>query len=122
MSKLETAKDIIRRNIDDGKYGIFNCRNIAGDPMTTIHKEDGLQIDICFRYEYFEVFGLSDDEFSRLVEYYTELCIAQIRFEKVISNLKSKYEEAQGLSYVINPLAWALYQVWKEVNDECDYE
>ena len=60
MSKLEKAKEIIKENIEDGNCGIFDSRNWAGDPMDTIYDEDGLTIDICYNYEYFEVFGLSD--------------------------------------------------------------
>lgn len=36
--------------------------------------------------------------------------------EKAIERLKTEYERAKSLSYVINPLAYALYQVWKEAD------
>ena len=70
MNKLEKAKEIIAENIDDGRCGIYNTRNIVGDTMTNLYKEDGLTIDICYGYEYFEVFGLTDDEFEELEKYY----------------------------------------------------
>jgi len=41
--------------------------------MTCIYYEDGLQVDICYRYEYFEVFGLSDEEFEALKKYYNRI-------------------------------------------------
>lgn len=41
--------------------------------------------------------------------------------EKVVKLLEAKYEQAQKIEYVQNPLAWALYQVWKEV-DSMKYE
>ena len=36
--------------------------------------------------------------------------------EKAIEKLKTEYERAKSLSYVVNPLAYALYQVWKEAD------
>lgn len=73
MTKLEKAKKVIKDNIKDAKCGIFDSRNLAGDPMTCIYYEDGLQVDICYRYEYFEVFGLSDEEFETLEKYYDRI-------------------------------------------------
>lgn len=71
--KLEIAKKVIKENYSYAECGIFDCENIVGDSMTTIYDEDGLQIDICYRYFYFEVFGLTDNEFAELEEYYEEL-------------------------------------------------
>ena len=46
--------------------GIFDSRNTAGDPMTTIYDEpaDGVVVDACYKYDYIEIFGLTDDEFT----------------------------------------------------------
>ena len=74
MNKLEKAKEVIKEHIKDATYGIFDCRNIAGDHMTNIYSENGLDIDICYGYAYFEVFGLTDDEFAQLETYYNECC------------------------------------------------
>ena len=71
--KLEIAKKVIKENYKDADCGIFDCRNLAGDSMTTIYDEDGLQIDICYGYSYFEVFGLTNKEFQELEKYYEEL-------------------------------------------------
>lgn len=73
MSNLEKAKTIIKENFEAGDCGLFNTRNIAGDNMTTIYKEGGLQIDICYYWSYFEVFGLSASEFYELINYYNHL-------------------------------------------------
>ena len=73
MSNLEKAKAIIKENFEDADCGIFDNRNWTGDPMEMLYKGDGLRIDICMRYSYFEVFGLSEDEFEKLEEYYHEL-------------------------------------------------
>lgn len=73
MNKLEKAKEIIKNNYNSANCGIYNTRNIVGDLMYTIYDEDGLTIDICYSYSYFEVFGLTDKEFKELEEYYCAL-------------------------------------------------
>ena len=70
MNKLEIAKKIITENIDEARCGIFDTRNIIGDDMYTIYDSDDLTIDICYRYAYFEVFGLTDNDFAELEKYY----------------------------------------------------
>jgi hypothetical protein len=37
--------------------------------------------------------------------------------EKAIEMLRKEYERAQNMECVINPLAWALYQVWKKADE-----
>lgn len=73
MSNLEKAKEIVKENFDDAWSGLFNTRNVVGDAMTNIYDENGLIVDICYEYMYFEVFGLSDDEFAELLKYYNSL-------------------------------------------------
>lgn len=73
MSRLETAKKIIREHIDTFRLGIFDTRNILGDFMRTIFNEDGLTIDVCDDWGYFEVFGLTDEEFLELKKFYESL-------------------------------------------------
>ena len=36
--------------------------------------------------------------------------------EEAIKLLNWYYERAKNMEYVQNPLAWALYQVWKEAD------
>lgn len=73
MTKLERAKTIIKDNIEDASLGLFNCGNLAGDEMVCLNNDVDLIVNICYDYEYFEVFGLSDSEFEELEEYYDEL-------------------------------------------------
>lgn len=68
--KLEKAKRVIDIYYNAAKRGIFTCKGWSGDDMDTIYSSDEITIDICYRYEYFEVFGLSRDEFEELKEYY----------------------------------------------------
>lgn len=72
MNKLEKAKQIIEEYYDEARCGLYDCRNIVGDRMDTIYEDDELQIDICYYWSYFEVFGLSDDDFKELKKFYGE--------------------------------------------------
>ena len=73
MNKLEKAKEIIKEHYEQADCGLYDNRNTMGDPMTTIYDEDELTIDICYYYAYFEVFGLSDEEFEELEVFYNSL-------------------------------------------------
>lgn len=77
MDRLEKAKEIIKENFSLYDCGLFNTRNLVGDPMSTIYDEDGLTIDVCYRYSYFEVFGLTDEEFEELKKFYVYLRYSQ---------------------------------------------
>jgi hypothetical protein len=73
MSNLEKAKEIVKKNYRCAQCGMYNTRNVVGDAMTNIYDENGLIVDICYGYMYFEVFGLSDNEFVELLKYYNSL-------------------------------------------------
>ena len=73
MSRLEKAKEIIKENFKYYDCGLFNTRNLVGDNKATLYEEDGLQIDACYNWSYFEVFGLTDDEFKELKIFYADL-------------------------------------------------
>ena len=74
MYKLERAKEVIKENYSSYDYGIFNSRNLVGDYMVNIYEdEDGLSIDACPNWAYFEVFGLTNQEFEELKKYYYSL-------------------------------------------------
>lgn len=73
MDRLEKAKEIIKENFSSYDCGLFNSRNLVGDLMGTIYDEDGLTIDVCDGYFYFEVFGLTDEEFMELKRFYAYL-------------------------------------------------
>lgn len=46
----------------------FNTRNVVGDPLFTIYWKDGITLDHCYRYDYLELFGLTDEEYNSLSE------------------------------------------------------
>lgn len=72
MDRLSIAKDIIKDNIKDACYGIFKLKANV-DEMRTIYLGNSLQIDICDKWGYFEVFGLTDEEFKELENFYLEI-------------------------------------------------
>ena len=72
-SMLAKAKMVIKEHIESAMCGIFDTRNCAGDYMETICDEGNLTIDICYEWEYFEVFGLSMAEFQHLEVFYETL-------------------------------------------------
>ena len=75
---VEKVKEVIKNNIEDALYGIFDCRNIVGDPMETIYDEDGIIIDLCRNWGYFKVFGLTNEEFAEVESFYGDL-ISKVR-------------------------------------------
>ena len=70
MNKVKIVEKIIREEVlpsmELSHIEVFDTRNIVGDPMENIYDKDGIQIDVCYAYEYVEVFGLSEEEFKEL--------------------------------------------------------
>lgn len=48
----------------------FDSRNIVGDYTEEVYHKNGITVDYCEDYGYFEVFGLSDEEFTSLEKYF----------------------------------------------------
>lgn len=67
------VKEIIKEYIEEARCGIFNTRNLVGDIMVNIYAGEFFIVDICYYYEYFEVFGTTYTEFKELEKYYNEL-------------------------------------------------
>lgn len=40
-----------------------------------------------------------------------------MQIDKAIELLQAEYERAKTLEYVRDPVAWALYQVWKKADE-----
>ncbi len=74
VSRLDRAKAVIAFHIRDGNCGLFSTRNTVGDTVTTIYEDDGISIDLCSHWSYFEVFGLTDKEFEELDKFYDAVC------------------------------------------------
>lgn len=72
---VEKVKEVIENNIEDALWGIFDCRNVAGDPMETIYDDAGVRIELCRNWGYFEVFGLTNEEFLEVESFYKDLVL-----------------------------------------------
>ena len=101
MSRLGTAKRVIKENIKDAECGIYYGRNAKNDIMTNICAVDGVYIDICYDCEYFEVFGLTKEEFNDLKDYYLELLIDKcVECPYVLLDYETYYGTAQKQYFV----------------------
>lgn len=79
---VEKVKEAIKNNAKHAMFGIFDCSNIVGDPMETIYDDGEVRIELCRDWEYFEVFGLTDEEFSEVEYFYEDLIRRLKRGEK----------------------------------------
>ena len=73
MAHVDMVKEVIRENIEDALVGIFDCRNTTNDPTYLLFNQEGVKVFICYKYEYFEVLGLTWGEFKQVEEYYNKL-------------------------------------------------
>ena len=73
ISRIDKVKNVIRNRYNEADCGLFFTRNWIGDPMSTIWEKDGVTIDICYNYQYFEVFGLTEEEEKELLAFYDSL-------------------------------------------------
>jgi len=71
--EFEKVKKIIKKYYGDACCGIFDTRNIAGDEMENIFEGEYFTVDICYYWNYFEVFGTTEKEFEILEHYYLDL-------------------------------------------------
>lgn len=71
---MDKIKEIIKEYIGQAECGIFFTRNFVGDNMHTIYEDENYQVDICYGYEYFEVFGLNWEQQKEIEDYYYECC------------------------------------------------
>ena len=71
--ELEEVKKIIKEYYNKAPMGLFFSRNTANDAMTNIYNKNGIQIDICYNYAYFEVFGLNLPQQLELKNFYDTL-------------------------------------------------
>ena len=85
MTNVEKVKKVITENYLNGDCGIFDTRNIVGDTMTTIFKENGITVDICYDWAYFEVFGLSREEFEEVYEFYNGIQQSSSHRQSILS-------------------------------------
>lgn len=71
--EFKKVKELIKEYYEQACLGIYNTRNLVGDPMMTIFNGEYFTLDICFSWEYFEVFGATEEEFAELKELYNSM-------------------------------------------------
>lgn len=71
--EFEKVKKLIKEYYDDAYCGLFDTRNITGDYMNNIFRGKYFTLDICFSYSYFEIFGVTSEEFAILKTIYNKL-------------------------------------------------
>ena len=71
--KFDKAKEVISiaMRMGNGWSGIYNTRNWCGD-QTIVLYDDLVTILYCDGNDYFEILGLSDDEFEELKIFYSD--------------------------------------------------
>ena len=84
VNRLADAMGVILANVDKARHGIFFTRNVVGDRMQNIYKDDEIAIDICEDWEYFEVFGLTEDEQRDIEKFYCSLVNSWKDFRKYV--------------------------------------
>lgn len=77
MERLDFVKKVIEAHIDNAPSGIFFTRNFVGDRMVHLNRRFGIDIEICYEYEYFEIFGLTDHEQIIIESFYDRLNAAR---------------------------------------------
>ena len=73
LNDIFEVKKIIKEYYNEASYGLFFNRNNVGDKMINIYNKNGIQIDICYDYGYFEIFGLDSLQKTELKKFYENL-------------------------------------------------
>ena len=73
QEEFNQIKQIIKERYKDASCGLFNTLNCVGDTLGTIFNGKYFTLNICLNYEYFEVFGTTDKEFTELEKLYDSL-------------------------------------------------
>ena len=71
--EFKKLKELIKKNYKNADCGLYNTRNTMGDTMTVLYKNGDIRLEICYYWAYFEVFGLSKEEFELLYKFYQSL-------------------------------------------------
>ena len=71
--EFKKLKELIKKNYKYADCGIYNTRNTTGDTMQLLYQNGDIRLEMCYYYSYFEVFGLSEEEFKLLKRFYNSL-------------------------------------------------
>lgn len=65
--RIEKLIDFLKNRFIGG-IQMFNTPSIAGDFRVPIYNEDGIKVLLAPYYEYIEIYGISDEEFERVMK------------------------------------------------------
>lgn len=71
--EFKKIKELMKEYYEYAKFGFYNTRNIVGDRMFNLYNGKYFQLDLCYEYGYYEVFGATFEEFIKLASYYSKL-------------------------------------------------
>lgn len=92
--------EVINFLVENNLWGkqCFNSKGIAGDPMEHMYNKDGVVIDMCWHYDYFEIFGITDEDFEVIESPHNARSLA-IHYELELRRMK---QNLAALEYAIN--------------------
>lgn len=70
--EFKKVKELIIERYEYADCGLYNVQNMVGDIMTTLFKGQYFKLDICYGWNYYEVFGTTNEEFEELMYIYNE--------------------------------------------------
>ena len=65
--RIEKLIDFLKNRFIGG-IQMFNTPSIVGDFRVPIYSEDGIKVLFAPYYEYIEIYGISDEEFERVMK------------------------------------------------------
>lgn len=67
MNNAEKIIDFLKEYFGGKKVQIFYTKNWAGDEMFTIYDKDNIVIDYSPYYDYVEIFGMTEEDYNKVV-------------------------------------------------------
>ena len=80
--EFKKVKKTLTEYFEEGNCGIYNTGNMSDDILVNIFKGDFFDVDICFHYKYFEIFGTNAKEWEELKKFYELLEEAHEKYEE----------------------------------------
>lgn len=67
MNRFQRLVEFLRKSDFLGMQ-VFDSESLVGDYRDLVYDEDGIEVKVCYYYEYIEILGISKNEFNQLVE------------------------------------------------------
>lgn len=94
---------LIELNFNVANCGMFFSRNTVGDEMKTIFDGEHFKLDICYGWQYFELFGANEKEQDDILTFYDHLNNGEFAETKriaqdVMNSIVDKYRMKPGIT------------------------